>query len=153
LNTEDLKKAIALIYLKFGKDNISKQDFILTSSLTYRWFSPVIAEQFLKKSIELKLVSENENNIQINFDYKNIDIPLGFKLDEISIKEEKKDAFIEVIDLISEKTNKDKRSVAEEVNTLANKLNIYPQVALLVMAKNTDINISKFVDKIIEEYL
>jgi len=93
------------------------------------------------QAIEKDLVKIHEDKISANFDYKSIDIPMGFEPSQDILKEKKKNLFPELLDEVVEKTDLSKQEVMSKVNEKQDRLNIEIATAVLLVAHEQDISL------------
>lgn len=100
-------------------------------------------DEILEKAKKENLIEIKEDKVYPLFDYMDVEIPIGIKLEQkfdIDVKKE-------LIDLISKKTRTDEKSVIAELEKLKkeNPL-LMEEILLLAMAIKRNINVSKYID-------
>jgi len=133
-----LKKALAFLFQKEGNE-ISEEDFIYAQSVDMGWFSSDRARKVIDKALESDLIKMKEDKIVANFDYENIDIPMGFEPSEEIFEEKKKDLFPLLLDEMVEKSDFSKQEIMSKVNEKQDQLNIEITTAVLLVANEQDI--------------
>ena len=100
------------------------------------------------------LIKKGEK-IKPNFEYKKIDVPVGFHPSKQTfekgrekVKEKRQDVMKLIIEQIVKKTEQDGQSIFEEIKEAANKKNIYLEVAALLISKKYDIVVSTFLNQV-----
>ena len=147
---------ITFIYKRSGKTKLSFSELYLTLSMDLNWFTPEDAKSFVNKALKQELLIKKGGGIQINFDYKKINVPIGFtpSRQEFNKKEDIINERIEDITLnkivkrIIEKTSLDKIQVIKEINLIASEKNITKEVAALLVGKDHNINLDDFLKEI-----
>ena len=108
-------------------------------------------------SEEYGLVSIDDDTVSANFNFHDIQIPMGFEPPkDLLEKEVKKDVFSMILDEIVNKTDLNKQKVMAQVNKKQDKLNINIKTALLLVAQENDVDLEnkkEYIKKIEEEIL
>ncbi len=144
---EELKKLIAFIFQRSGKEKIREKDIYMILSFELGWMTPGQGRKVIEKAIAFNLVRKEGEEIIPNFDYKNIEIPLGFKFDEEKIEEMEKDLLSKIIGKLVKNTNLGEKKIREEIKIVSESLEIYPEIAALIVAKRNGIDIKEFIDE------
>jgi len=144
-----LKKALAFLFQREGSE-ISKEDFVYAQSVDLEWFSSDEARKLIDKALEAGLVDADENIIKANFEYGQIDIPIGFEPSKKILESKSKDIFSEILDEMVEKSSLSKQQIMSKVNEVQDKLDIEIITAMLLVARKNDISIGNL-DRKIEE--
>jgi len=147
---------ITFIYKRSGKTKLSFSDIYLTLSMDLNWFTPEDAKSFVNNALKQELLINKGEEIQINFDYKKINVPVGFIPSRQAFNEKKDLINEEIEDSISnkivkriiEKTSLDKIQVINDINSIASEKNITKEVAALLVGKNHNINLDDFLKEI-----
>ncbi|MBS3781426.1 MAG: DUF2240 family protein [Candidatus Thermoplasmatota archaeon] len=133
-----MKKALAFLFQKEGKE-ITKEDFIYAQSVDMEWFSSDRARKLMDKAVDLDLIKIREDKILANFDYENVDVPMGFKPSKEIFEEEKKDIFPALLAEIAKKSDLSKQEIMSKVNEKQDRLNIEITTATLLVAHEYNI--------------
>lgn len=144
-----MKKALAFLFQREGSE-ISKEDFVYAQSVDLEWFSSDEARKLIDKALEAGLVDVDENIIKANFEYGQIDIPIGFEPSKNILEGKSKDIFSEILDEMVEKSSLSKQQIMSKVNEVQDKLEIEIITAMLLVARKNDISIDEL-DRKIEE--
>ncbi len=140
----DMMKTVAMPFRKRGKNALKTSEFIFALSLDLGWFSPEQAKEVLNKAKNDGLVSIKDDEISPNFDFKTIDIPLGFKPD---LKREQS-IFERTIERIMITGLSRKEAIAlvnKKQESMANLIGI--EISALLVAKERDIDIEDLIDE------
>ena len=140
----DLMQTVAMPFRKRGKNALTTSEFIFALSLDLGWFSPEQAKEVLSQAKNDGLVSIKDDEISPNFDFKTIEIPLGFKPDL------KKDQpiFERTIERIMTTGMSRKEAIAlvnEKQERMENLIDI--EISALLVAKERDVDIEDLVDE------
>ena len=65
---DELRDAIALLFKRKGRDELSEREFVLSASMDLRWFPPRDAQRLLQLGIESKLLESREGTIRPAFE-------------------------------------------------------------------------------------
>lgn len=141
---EKAKNLIAFLFQRSGKERLNEKEIYMTLSYELRWLTPEKAKIFLKRCLESGLLKIEGDEYTPNFDYKSIQVPLGFKVDESIVEE---DVFSSIVKEI-QKNGMDKEMIFKEVEALKEKMGVIEEVAALVLAKKNRIDISPFIPKV-----
>lgn len=141
---EKAKNLIAFLFQRSGKERLNEKEIYMTLSYELRWLTPEKAKIFLKRCLESGLLKIEGDEYTPNFDYKSIQVPLGFKVDESIVEE---DVFSSIVKEIQKK-GMDKEMIFKEVEALKEKMGVIEEVAALVLAKKNRIDISPFIPKV-----
>ncbi len=144
---EDLKKLIAFIFQRSGKEKMKEKDIYMSLSFELGWMTPGQGKKVVEKALELNLVRREGEEIIPNFDYREIEIPLGFKFDEEKLEEMEKDLLSKIISKIVRNTKIGEKKIREEIRNISENLEIYPEIAALVVAKRKGIDIKEFIEE------
>lgn len=144
---EDLKKLIAFIFQRSGKEKMKEKDIYMSLSFELGWMTPGQGKKVVEKALELNLVRREGEKIIPNFDYREIEIPLGFKFDEEKLEEMEKDLLSKIISKIVRNTKIGEKKIREEIRNISENLEIYPEIAALVVAKRKGIDIREFIEE------
>ena len=61
---EELRDAIALLFKRKGRDELSEREFVLSASMDLRWFPPRDAQRLLQIGLETKLLESRDGTIR-----------------------------------------------------------------------------------------
>jgi hypothetical protein len=77
-STEELKRAIAAIFLGEGTEKMKEEHMLTAISLKRRWFPPDMAKNLIENGKKRGLLKEQGVFLEPTFDYRNIEIPFGY---------------------------------------------------------------------------
>lgn len=146
------KVAIAFLFKRSGKNEISLSEFCLSLSMDLNWFSPTQAKDFVKHALQRRMLMKEGNRIKPNFDWKNIAVPVGFRPSPQIFEEEKKeegqketpDVTNMLVQRIVEKTAKDEQSVVEQIKSIERKKNICFDIAALMLSEEYGVSLDVY---------
>ena len=159
MNSE-MKIIISFLFKRSGKEELTASDLYLPLSIDLKWFSPREAKDIVNSALLQKLLIKKGDQIKPNFDYKKIEIPVGFypskqtfEENNDEVNEERQDVVELIIGQIIEKTEQDEQNVFEEIKELSNERNISLDVASLLVSRKYDIVVSTFFDQVEDKIL
>lgn len=142
----ELEVLVAFVFKGRGKTELTSSEIYMDLSFEYGWFPPARAKQAVELAVKKGLLKGNEEKLSPTFDYKAIQIPLGFK-PGIGIFEQPNDVFIQLANRIQECGIK-KDAAFSRINELKERLRIVPEAAALLLAHSKGIDISDFVPRV-----
>jgi len=145
--TDELRDAIALLFKRKGRDELSEREFVLSASMDLRWFPPRDAQRLLQLGLETKLLESQGGAIRPAFDVSAVEVPRDYIptsaiLDVPTPVSE--DVFLRIVDAIATKTQTDRKSVIASVNAVQEKLDVEVEVAALVAAHQIGVGVTPF---------
>jgi len=144
-----LKKALAFLFQREGS-SVKEEDFIYTQSVDLEWFTSEEARKLKDRAMNSGLIKVDDGLIEADFDYDEIDIPIGFEPSKDILEEKRKDLFSGLLSEMVDNSSLSKQEVMSEVNDLQDRLNIEIITAMLLVAKKNNIKL-KDLDKKVEE--
>ena len=144
---DELKILFAFLFNKKG-DKISEEDVYKILSFEMGWMTPKEGKKIIEKGLEKNYIRIEDNLIRPNFDYKEIEIPLGFRFDEKKVEEYGGDMISRITHRIEKSLNIGSKRIIEEIEKMSRNMEIYPEVAALLYAKKKGIDIDDFMEEI-----
>lgn len=157
MKDSELKIIIAFLFNRSGKEEISPSELYLPLSMELKWFNPNQAKELIYSAIKANLLIEKGSGLKPTFNYKEINVPIGFHPSEDVLKEEQieekieekeRDILKKIIEKIVIKTNISEQDLVEKINKIAEKKNIAKELAALMLSKEHNINVDDFLDEI-----
>ncbi len=144
---EELRDAIALLFKRKGRDELSEREFVLSASMDLRWFPPRDAQRLLQLGLETKLLESRDGSIRPAFDVSAIDVPRDY-VPSAAILEVPTPAaegiFLRIVEAIAAKTRTDRKAVIASVNAIQERFDIDLEVAALVVARQMGVDVTPF---------
>jgi len=144
---DDLQNAIALLFKRKGRDELSEKEFVLSASMDFRWFPPRDAQRLLQIGLESKLLESRAGMIRPTFDPAGVEVPRDFA-PTASILElptpVQEDVFLRIVDAIAARTNTDRKSAIALVNAVQERFDVDVEVAALIAAKKAGVEVAAF---------
>ena len=144
---DDLRYAIALLFKRKGRDELTEREFVLSASMDLRWFPPRDAQRLLQLGLETNLLESHGGNIRPAFPIDSVDVPRDFvptaKTLEVATPASE-DIFLRIVDAIVAHTKSDRRSIIASVNAVQEKMDVDVEVAALVAARQAGLDVGPF---------
>ncbi len=144
---DELRYAIALLFKRKGRDELTEREFVLSASMDLRWFPPRDAQRLLQLGLETKLLESHGGNIRPAFPLDSVEVPRDFvptsKTLEVATPVTE-DVFLRVVDAIVARTKTDRRTVIATINGVQERLDVDVEVAALVAARQADVDVAPF---------
>ncbi len=148
---DELRDAIALLFKRKGRDELSEREFVLSASMDLRWFPPRDAQRLLQIGLEAKLLTSQDGTIRPAFDVATIDVPRDY-VPTIAILETPtpagEDLFVRIIEAIAATTGADRRTVIALVNGVQERMDVEVEVAALVAARKAGVDVTPFLSHV-----
>lgn len=149
-----MKKALAFLFQRAG-EKIEKDDFIYIQSADLDWYSSEDAEKLLDRALESRLIELDDDEVIARFDFEEIEIPMGFEPSSDLLKKEKEeDLFSELLNEAVDRSDLSRQDIMALVNKKQDKVNVEPKTAILLVAREKNIDIpdmEDYIDKIAED--
>lgn len=75
----ELKKSIAVLFRRKGKEILTEQEFVFSASMDLRWFSPKDAQKLLDISLSGGYLSRKNGDVMPTFDTSEVEVPLDYR--------------------------------------------------------------------------
>ncbi|HEY7587192.1 MAG TPA: DUF2240 family protein [Thermoplasmata archaeon] len=144
---DDLRNAIALLFKRKGREELTEREFVLSASMDLRWFPPKDAQRLLQLGLETKLLESQGGTIRPSFDVSSVDVPRDFAPTAktlVAPMPSGEDLFGQIVNAIATRTKSDRRSVVATVNAIQERLGVEIEVAALVAAKRAGLDVGTF---------
>ncbi len=144
---EELKKVIAFLFKRKGRDSLSEKDFVMSASMDLHWFPPRDAQRLLQSCLETKLLVPMEGKLLPSFDIAGIEVPLDY-VPPASVLETQTVApslFLKVLERIVLKTAMERKQVVSMINSTQDELDLEADVAALVVGRELGVDVSDLI--------
>ncbi len=142
---DDLRYAIALLFKRKGRDELTEREFVLSASMDLRWFPPRDAQRLLQLGLETKLLESHGGNIRPAFALDSVDVPRDFvptpKTLEVA-SPVTEDVFVRLVDAIVARAKSDRRAVIASINAIQERMDVDVEVAALVAARQAGVDVA-----------
>jgi len=144
---DDLQNAIALLFKRKGRDELTEREFVLSASMDLRWFPPRDAQRLLQLGLETKLLESRGGNIRPGFDVASVDVPQDFtptaKILDVPTPASE-DIFLRIVDAMVAHTKSDRRAVISTINAVQERMDVDVEVAALVAARQAGVDVAPY---------
>ncbi len=144
---DELRYAIALLFKRKGRDELTEREFVLSASMDLRWFPPRDAQRLLQLGLETKLLESHGGNIRPAFPIDSVEVPRDFvptaKTLEIATPATE-DIFLRIVDAIVAKTRTERRAVIASINGVQERMDVDVEVAALIAARQAGVDVGPF---------
>lgn len=140
---EALKRTIALLFRRKGRNRMSEQEFVLSASMDLRWFPPRDAQRLLDLSVLKGLVTLEKGGVEPAFDLEAVEVPLHF-VPTTDILQDASDLFDRLLDEITRAASRPRKDLAARVNSIQRWLGVYVEVAALLAGEELTVDLTSF---------
>ena len=144
---EELRDAIALLFKRKGRDELSEREFVLSASMDLHWFPPRDAQRLLQIGLETKLLESRDGTIRPVFDVASVEVPRDYVPTAAILATPtpaEEDLFVQIVDRIAAKTGMDRKTVIGRVNEVQEKMDVEVEVAALIAARQAGVDVAQF---------
>jgi hypothetical protein len=150
----DLETCLALLFKRKGKNVLTEKEFVFSASMDFRWLSPKEAQTLLELGIKKGLLESKDGFVKPTFQYKELETPVNFHPCKDILKEETEPSvFSLILDDIAHATGQKKREIVARINKMQERLGVDVEVAAMAIAKDSGVDVSKYVDRVRSEIL
>ncbi len=140
---EALKRTIALLFRRKGRNRMSEQEFVLSASMDLGWFPPRDAQRLLDLSVLKGLVMLEKGGVEPAFDLEAVEVPLHF-VPTTDILQDASDLFDRLLDEITRAASRPRKDLAARVNSIQRWLGVYVEVAALLAGEELTVDLTSF---------
>lgn len=144
---EDLKRTLALLFKRKGRERLTEKEFVLSASMDLRWFPPREAQRLLDLGLKHGLLTLDDDGVLPAFDLEGVEVPLDF-VPTPDVLRGGDDLFERLLAAVAEGTGKPRRELAARINALRTELGIYPEVAALIAGMEEGVDVTPLVDEV-----
>ena len=148
---DELRYAIALLFKRKGRDELTEREFVLSASMDLRWFPPRDAQRLLQLGLDTNLLESHGGNIRPAFPIDSVEVPRDFvptaKTLEVATPASE-DVFLRIVDAIVAHTKSDRRNVIATINAVQEKLDVDVEVAALVAARQAGLDVAPYLPQV-----
>ena len=146
MTLEDMKKAIAFLFKRKGRDSMLEKDFVMSASMDLHWFPPRDAQRLLEICLESRLLNSSDGRLVPGFEVSTVDLPLDYAPPQniLEVDANAPSLFLKVLDRIVFKTSMEKKQVVSMINSAQEELDLEADVAALVVGRELGVDISDF---------
>lgn len=140
----ELKRSIAVLFRRKGKDFLTEREFVFSASMDLRWFSPKDAQRLLDLGLSGGYLQKKNGNVFPTFDCAQVEVPIDYKpttaIFEGAAKRDQ-DLFSEIVERIVKTRSVPKREVVSRVNKKQEMLGIDVEPAALLVASDYGLSV------------
>ncbi len=140
---EALKRTIALLFRRKGRNRMSEQEFVLSASMDLRWFPPKEAQRLLDLSVLKGLVTLEKGGVEPAFDLEAVEVPLHF-VPTTDMLQDASDLFDRLLDEITRAASRPRKDLAARVNSIQRWMGVYVEVAALLAGEELTVDLTSF---------
>ncbi len=140
---EALKRTLALLFRRKGRERMSEREFVLSASMDLRWFPPREAQRLLDLSVLKGLVTVEEGGVEPAFDLDAVEVPLHF-MPTTEILQDASDLFDRLLDKITRAASRPRKDLAARVNSIQRGMGVYVEVAALLAGEELAVDLTSF---------
>ncbi len=141
--SKELKYTLAFIFQRAGSEEMDEDDFIYGPPADLGWFTSSEAKKLLKLARKEGLVKLDGKQVKIEFDPSSVSIPLGFEPSKRILEEKKKPLFQRMLDDVVMYSQLNRQEIMSRVNVKQDEMNIEIEAALLLLARELELDIPK----------
>jgi len=143
---EKLKQLIAFLFQRSGKEILKDSEIYAALSYELGWLTPAQSMGLIEDCLKKGLLVVEEEGYKPAFDYADMELPLGFKIDGsvVEIPSSDNEILSAVVSEIAKK-GINENSARDAITRKAEKEHIIPEVAALIVAKEHGIDVSLFI--------
>lgn len=153
----ELKRSIAVLFRRKGKEFLTEQEFVYSASMELRWFPPKDAQKLLDFGLSGGFLQRKNGNIFPTFDFASIEVPIDFKPGKDvfdQVKKRNADLFSDIVERIVRDKSVPKREVVSRVNKKQEMLGIDVEPAALLVASDYGLSVDTgFIERAENEIL
>lgn len=144
----DLRTAVAFVFQRAGRQELTEQEIRHHVSMDLRWFEPGEARRFVEQALDRELVEETPDGLRPTFEVRDVEVPLGFQPDLPTREATPMDR---LLDRLEAETGRKRQDLVAEINAEQDRSGelLDPIVAGFLVARDLDVE----VDDLVEGYL
>ena len=141
---EEVKKAIAFLFKRKGRETMSEKDFVMSASMDLGWFPPKEAQRLMQLGLDSKLLLVAEGKLKLSFDAAGMDIPLDYKPPPTLLLAgvTPPSVFVKVLERIIAATKLERKQVVSMINSTQDLMDMEAEVAALIVGRDLGVDVS-----------
>lgn len=144
---EELRRALALLFRRRGRDILTEREFVLGASMDLRWFPPRDAQKLLEVALRSGLLVREGGDLRPTFDLAAEQIPLDFRpsAEILRAAPRPEDLFLIILGRVEAKAKTPRKTLVARANELQKRLGVHLEVAALLVAKEKGVEVSDLI--------
>ncbi len=138
---EELRRAVALLFKRKGKDRLPEKEFVFSASMDLRWFSPKNAQKLLDNAVASGVLRREGGDVEPAFDVASIDVPMDFAPSDDVLRPPAR--ILARVPVESEEVE-----LIARVNAIQERMNVTLEVAALLMALERGGEVGDLLDEV-----
>jgi hypothetical protein len=145
---EEVKKAIAFLFKRKGREAMSEKDFVMSASMDLGWFPPKEAQRLMQIGLDSKLLLVVDGKLKLSFDAAGMDIPLDYKPPPALLQAgvAPPSIFVKVLERITAATKLERKQVVSMINSIQDMMDVEAEVAALIVGRDLGVDVSDLLD-------
>jgi len=153
----ELKRSIAVLFKRKGKEFLTEKEFVYSASMELRWFPPKDAQRLLDFGLSGGFLQRKNGNVFPTFDFSEMEVPIDFKPGKDMFEQANKrtaDLFSDIVEKIVRTKSVPKKEVVSRVNKKQEMLGIDVEPAALLVASDYGLSVdNSFIQRATNEIL
>lgn len=147
---EELKYALVLLHRRVKSECPTRKDLVMTASMSLRWFPPTDAERLVDMAVDAGALREVDGRFVLGFDPKDVELPVGYTPTRALLRKrgDDEDVLLTLVRAIAESTGSGPKQVMARINAVVSEMNVDVSVAAMMLAQESGIDVSPFVDTV-----
>lgn len=148
---DELRTAIASLFRRKGRDELSEKEFVLSASMDLRWFPPRDAQRLLQRGLDENLMTVQAGVLRPTFEVAAVDVPRDFTPTPAILApsvEPREDLFRRIVDAIVARTGAEPRAVIASINRIQERMDVALEVAALIEGHRVGVDPAPFLESV-----
>jgi len=145
---EEVKKAIAFLFKRKGREMMAEKDFVMSASMDLGWFPPKDAQRLLQLGLDSKLLTVVDGKLKTSFDAAAMDIPIDYKPPPTLLQAEATppSVFIKALERITTATKLERKQVVSMINSTQDMMDVEAEVAAVIVGRDLGVDVSDLLE-------
>lgn len=141
----DLRTAVAFVFQRAGRQQLTEQEIRHHVSMDLRWFEPDEAKRFVEQALDRELLEEVADGLAPTFEVRDVEVPLGFQ-PELPTREAT--PMDRLLDRLEAETGRKRQDLVAQINGEQDRFGelLDPIVAGFLVARDLDVEVGDLVE-------
>lgn len=141
----DLRTAVAFVFQRAGRKELTEQEIRHHVSMDLRWFEPDQARRFVEQALDRELLEETADGLSPTFAVREIEVPLGF---QPSLSTRDATPMDRLLDRMEAETGRKRQDLVARVNREQDRSGelLEPIVAGFLVARDLEVDVGDLVE-------